>query len=288
QVITATHSSEVLAEVPAESVVWVSRSRKNSVRAPGPELMGEISGVLGTGFNLRLARALRARLVVFVEGDDTKVLRELATVAGAEAISAEREVVVIPLKGFDRWRGVEVFAWVLQDFLEGSVPTWVFLDRDVRDDKTVEEIESALKKAGANPHVWQKHELENYLVVSSPISRASGAPVGFVDDAIDEALEELKEPLRARYTNELMAGRGKLKDPGKAAIAANKRLERVWTSRAKRVDAVPGKELLAGVRRRLQDAGHEAVGDRSLAREFRAKEIAPELFEALATLEKQL
>ena len=58
QVITATHSPEVLAEARQDSVVWVAKERRRAVRAPEPEVLLELSETLGTHFNLRLAKAL--------------------------------------------------------------------------------------------------------------------------------------------------------------------------------------------------------------------------------------
>ena len=103
QTITATHSAEVLAEAPEDSVVWVHRTRKQSIRKPTAEVATELSSALGTAFNIDLARAFKSRAVVFVEGADVVILRELASTIGAVEIGSDRRITTIKLDGFDRW-----------------------------------------------------------------------------------------------------------------------------------------------------------------------------------------
>jgi predicted ATP-dependent endonuclease of OLD family len=76
QVISATHSADLLLEASEDSVIWVSRDRKRAVRAPGPKLQWEMSKTLGSAFNIPLARALRAQCALFVEGDDSKIFAD--------------------------------------------------------------------------------------------------------------------------------------------------------------------------------------------------------------------
>jgi predicted ATP-dependent endonuclease of OLD family len=130
QTITATHSAEVLAEAPPESVLWIDKGRRRSVAAPEPGAAAGLNSALGSLFNIRLARALRAKSVLFVEGDDAKILRHLASTAGTARIAAETGIAVIPLRGFDNWEHVEPFSWMSTGLLDDSVKVFVVLDRD--------------------------------------------------------------------------------------------------------------------------------------------------------------
>ena len=103
QTITATHSSEMLAEASSESVVWVDKTRRRAIRRPKPASLEDLSTQIGSSFNLRLATALRARIVVFVEGDDMSIIRELANTIGADHLARERNCAVIEIKGFSNW-----------------------------------------------------------------------------------------------------------------------------------------------------------------------------------------
>ena len=115
QTITATHSPELLAEASPEAVVWIDKSRRRSVLAPDTAVLSELMAAIGTQFNIRLARALRAKQVLFVEGDDMKLLRHLAEAVGARNVAREIDMAVIPLRGYSNWDRIEPFVWLVKD-----------------------------------------------------------------------------------------------------------------------------------------------------------------------------
>jgi len=171
QTVLATHSSEVIAEAPTDAVVWASRTRRRSVRSPKPAVLAELHKTLGSGFNMDLARTLKARAVVFVEGSDMKVLRLLAVTLQASNLAVESRVATISLDGFDRWDRVEQFQWLTKDLLGGRVPVYVLLDRDWRVESEVDGVITALHAVSVDAHIWRRHELESYLVSYDALSR---------------------------------------------------------------------------------------------------------------------
>ena len=100
---------------------------------------------------------LRSRAVLFVEGDDMKILRNLADAVGATFLRQERGLAVVPLGGFSNWHQVEPFAWLSRDLLGDAVTIFVVLDRDHREDATVNGLVATL--AVVSTHVWKRKEL---------------------------------------------------------------------------------------------------------------------------------
>jgi ATPase subunit of ABC transporter with duplicated ATPase domains len=88
QVITATHSSEILSEADPESIMWVDRSRTKALSGARGSLLGTLAQTLGSSFNIRLARALRSRHALFVEGQDMVVLSNWASTLNAGRLAA--------------------------------------------------------------------------------------------------------------------------------------------------------------------------------------------------------
>ena len=123
QTITATHSPEMLAEASVENVIWVDKTRRRAVRGPTASVMSDLSEAIGSQFNIRLAKALRSKVCLFVEGKDMKIVRYLARAVGAARLSTETGVAVVPLEGFSNWEHVEPFGWLVRNLLEGSVTT---------------------------------------------------------------------------------------------------------------------------------------------------------------------
>jgi energy-coupling factor transporter ATP-binding protein EcfA2 len=194
QTITATHSPEMLAEAAADTVVWVDKSRRRGVRRPAPATLEDLSAQIGSNFNLRLATALRARAVLFVEGQDMSVLRRLASTCSANAVAEERGCAVIGMEGFSKWVHVEPFQWLVEKFLEGAVRVFVLLDRDYRTDTQVRDIERKLGAVGVTAHVWRRKELESYLLESTTIARLSGLD----KTEVTERLRKITDARRTR------------------------------------------------------------------------------------------
>jgi hypothetical protein len=286
QTITATHSAEIVAEAGSESIIWVSRNRKRAVVAPDDRLLFELSDSLGTGFNLPLARTLRARCVLFVEGKDVKILRRVARTLGAGHIDREEDLAVIALEGVERSEHLAAFAWLVDNVLGNAVRTFVVLDRDYRDGPTITAIEKELRAAGIEPHVWRRHELENYLIHPSAIARVSGAPIEWVKQQLAEAVEGFEEDV---YSGIAAAMDRRLRKKGidakEIAKRAKKEADGVWKDPAKRQNACPGKELLSRVNERLQTAGHRAVRPRLLAERLLADEIPAEMRQLLVDVD---
>ena len=104
QFVLATHAAEIATEAPPRATVWVDRDRPRAVSAEShPDIEGLID-LLGIHFNLRLAPLLRARTAVFVEGDDSKVLRAIARTLGKKRILTETDIAIVPIKGSSNWR----------------------------------------------------------------------------------------------------------------------------------------------------------------------------------------
>jgi len=97
QTIAASHSAEVLVEASPRAVVWVSKDRRRAVRAPTDAVLSDLSTAIGSQFNLRLARALRSKAVLFVEGQDSRILRNFARTLGAVELINETNLITISL-----------------------------------------------------------------------------------------------------------------------------------------------------------------------------------------------
>lgn len=278
QTITATHSPEVLAEARDETIVWVSKDRRRAVRSPDPKVLYELSATLGTAFNLRVARALRARTVLFVEGQDAKLLREIARTLNLSRLVDEGNLAVIPMLGFDRWEHLEPFQWLVHDLLKDSVAGYVILDRDYRPDDSITAVEANLRAIGLGAHVWRRKEIENYLLHPAALARLSGAPQSWIEEQLAACTGELEDEVWAQLVAEnerLLSGRGL----ARATVIKNSKraADERWSDGPNRVHVCGGKDLLRMLNRRMQEAGFKAVTDRQLARRLRAGEIPEEL-----------
>ena len=278
QTITATHSSEMLAEASSESVVWVDKTRRRAIRRPKPASLEDLSTQIGSSFNLRLATALRARTVVFVEGDDMSIIRELAKTIGADHLAGERNCAVIEIKGFTNWVRVEPFKWFVSDFLDGSVEVFVLLDRDYRADADVDKVRSTLEAADIHAHVWRRKELESYLLDPTALARVSHASPSYVSSQLESITDAMTEDVLAQFAEKrhFFSAAGK-KDIAGTIRETNTELRPLVVDPVWRLHRYPAKEILAGLNADLQRAGHTTVSTKNLARQLRLSEIPEEM-----------
>jgi predicted ATP-dependent endonuclease of OLD family len=275
----------MLSEAPPDSVIWIDKGRRRAVRGPKATTLAEVSAALGTQFNLRQAKALRARVVLFVEGKDMKIVRSLARTLGARHVSTETHIAVIPLEGFDNWEHLEPFAWLFDALLHRSVPVFVVLDRDYRPATAVKDVLKRLAAIEIRGHVWERKELESYLLEPAAIARLSGATVEFVRDSLTEIAATKQHFVLARMLaeeNKLAAARGK---PVPTTERVSRELERNWRDLTWRLHHCPPKEMLSELNGVLDGAGNTPISTRRLAAELRVDEIAGEVADLIAAVE---
>jgi predicted ATP-dependent endonuclease of OLD family len=283
QTILATHSAEVLAEADERAISWIDKARKTAKRIPDTSIQFQLGQALGTNFNLGLARALRARLVLFVEGADMKVLRLLARAAGARTIATETGVAVVPLGGFSNWDRIEPFTWMKSKLLEDAVRVYVILDRDYRSPERVEEIVSRLNLAGVEPHVWDRKELESYLLEPNAIARLSNMKSSWVSKALSGIADGMKSHVMAQTSDAWEREKtGAKKHSSAVKEEVFQRFEQVWSAHPNRVCLCPAKQVLTELNKAIASSGKgKPVTVAGLARAMRREEIDPEMLKVL-------
>ena len=278
QTITATHSSEMLAEASSESVVWVDKSRRRAVRRPKPASLEDLSTQIGSSFNLRLATALRARTVVFVEGDDMSIIRELAKTVGADDLARENNCAVIEIKGFSNWVRVEPFKWFVSDFLDDAVDVYVLLDRDYRADADVGQVCSTLQAVGVHAHVWMRKELESYLLDPTALARVSKSSPSYILSQLESTTNNMTEAVLAQFAEKRhFFSKSRKKDLAGTLNETYTELRPLALDPEWRLHRYPAKEILSDLNNTLQQAGHTTVSTKTLARQLRQSEIPAEM-----------
>lgn len=286
QWILATHAPEILAEARRDSVILVDRTRKRARHLRDSKSLEQASQSLGTGFNLGLARALRSKVALFVEGQDMKVLRNVARKVGAKRLAGEKGVAVIPLGGFDKWAQAGSFATLSESLLGDSVKVYVILDRDNRTDGQAFDVANSLSRSGVRCHVWRKKEIESYFLIPGVISRLSGADVSTVRELLGAAIDAQKIDTQAQFLyrrqTDLVSASNHAMDVTRAAIPE---FEAWWSDEETRVGMVPPKRIFSSLNAELVAKGYSAVSVRAISNNMRAEEVVPELRDLLLEIE---
>jgi hypothetical protein len=278
QVIFASHSVELVAEAPPGSVIWIDRERRKAITSPDDATLHQLSSNMGTGFNLRLARVLRAKVVLFVEGDDMTVLRLLAKTLDLDHVVTGSGVATVSLGGASNRARLESFGWVADELLRGSVNGHVVLDRDFRSDDANRSIEQALRDHGLIPHIWERKELESYLIEVDAIGRLVDADADWVRSVLNEASQELRFHVTSRMTGAWYEDRPvRATDLTTISERVTRTVESLWSTPETAWARCPAKDLISAINAAAQRDGLRTLTAHKLARELRVAEIAPEM-----------
>ncbi|GAA3258780.1 hypothetical protein GCM10020216_097340 [Nonomuraea helvata] len=287
QVIFATHAPEILTEAARESIIWIDRTKQNSKRVHDESLLSDINLKLGSGFNLGMARALRSRVALFVEGYDMRVLRNMARIARAKRLAGERGVTVIPLRGFTNWSHVEPFAWMTRDLLGEAIEIYVILDRDYRTNEQVYDVTHALQSAGVRPHVWRRKELESYLLVPSAIARLVDIEADEIAQILEAGVADARDGVFANFAYER-----KKTDPSKHDVThtqeALKEFEQLWKIPENRLHMSPPKDLLSHLNRHFAANKIKTISTRAISNRLRLDELTSEMIDLFSSIEEHL
>jgi len=288
QVIYSSHASEVASESDSSSLVWIERSRTRSRRIETDKELGLLSDGLGSSFNLSIARALKAKVALFVEGEDMKLVSILASRLGAFGLANEQRIAVTGIGGFSHWPSVESFGYLKSGFLGSAVKVWLILDRDYRRLEEIVALEERMASADVTAHVWRKKELESYLLVPSAIARVMHLPLTTVDSLLALLHEELRIEVQAQFTNERFKFKEKKEDPTTFYARVTREFEAAWQTSDERSSMCNAKDMISGLNRRARSFEGRVVSARKLASALNRNEIDDELAEQLLSAEAAL
>jgi hypothetical protein len=225
--------------------------------------------------------------VVFVEGDDMKLVRHLAEAVDASRLAREADVTVIPLRGFSNWDRIEPFMWLTGDLLERSVTVFAILDREYRPDSACRNVTQRLRHIGVQCHVWKRKELESYLLDPDVLARLSGASADWVASELRAVASAMETEVFARFSVERQ--RLAPHDHQVQAIEEAKReFEELWRHIGHRLWMCPPKEILSALNQRFGTAGYKTLAFPMIARAFTSVEVPGEIRNVLERIEDSL
>jgi len=285
QLVIATHSIELIADVDPVALLSIDRSLPRSqfvTDLPGVQAL--IDG-LGGVHNIHVSRLLRGRAFLFVEGDDLRILRNLQSQVASDAAPID----LIPngeLGGRGGWISRLPSRLPERNTQGQRIRVYCLLDRDYfPDDEVAERLDEA-RQWRVNLRIWKKKELENYVLVPSLIARfiASRAEAGVttptpedVTGQIDAIVERMRDsPITDGIAAELFA-RDRRAGITVANRGARRRVASCWADRDERWALAPGKSVISALSEWSQQQFGVSFGPEQLARNAQRDELDPEI-----------
>lgn len=287
QVILTSHSADIVTEAPRGGVLWIDRKQRRAKRVSDERTMSALGASLGSNYDFALVHSLRARLVVASDCVDEREFRNLARTVGSLNLVNEKTTTIVKLSQNRTHDDHGDLAAALRDVLPTDLPALVWLGSGYRPRVSRDALENLLSEENLNSHIWNRPDIDSYLLDPAAIARASGAAPETVELRISQAMDEL----RRRAKGELVAAwvSERLDEaPGTVVEEADVHFESVWLEWDRRLEVVRGSHVLRSVNRWLAADGYRTVDSARLARSLHPGDLDQEVIAAFLTAEELL
>ena len=292
QLIVATHSIEMIAEVPSEDILIIDKSKVKSKYATNNLAVQEIVESIGSIHNIELIRLWSSQRFLIFEGDndDIKYLKAFQDVINPKS---ELPIDNIPHTYTDGWGGWQRVVGAHRVISKNSnVSTYCIFDSDYHTKEDIDKRYAEAKETGVNIHIWSKKEIENYLINLEVIYRYlnSISKVNVDKSKILKALETICDDLHDDVFD-CFAVELQSKDRSKTVKTVNNKVREImnerWTTLDSKLSVVSGKIFLKKLSKWCQDTYQVSIQKLSLAREFGADEISDEIKNVINSIEQK-
>jgi predicted ATPase len=283
QLLIATHSIEILADVEPDAILAIDRRQPESVFASDVEAVQAVVDSLGGVHSIQVTRLMRSKSAVLVEGKDIRILRILQRTLDPSAIPLDLRP-NFELGGRGGLRSGNVSVPRTNRYGE-DIRVYALLDHDYYPDDELDERRAEAQRESVELHIWQRKEIENYLLVPEAIARVVASEVGVgvaapsasdVATALDDIAAALRVEVTDCYGTQIQA-----RDRRLAFATARQRAEEIvepgYQSRAGAWAIVSGKNALSRLSAWSQLQFGVSFGSERVARELRRDEIPAEI-----------
>jgi predicted ATP-dependent endonuclease of OLD family len=267
RIILATHSVEIINSVEPSDVLLIDKKNKIARRISDLEGLQNISNLLGSSQNIQLSRLARGKKILFVEGEDLRLLWRLAKACNYEDIFRSGVLTVIPIEGFTQNDRIIHTNWAFTQILGEEIKISALLDRDYRTAEEINEVLEKLTKQVALAHILAKKEIENYFIIPAAIlktieqrlkERENHSDINqTIEIDIMGMLEDITDLHKTDTYSQLLSHRVKpihKAEKDVSTIISNflKEFEANWTILNYRINAICGKAFFSTLNEYLQ------------------------------------
>jgi len=274
QVIVATHSAEIMAEVEPDEILVINRAEPTSTYATKLPVAQQVLNSLGSVHNLQFARLATAKRFLLVEGEDVGVLKRFQNALFPKSISP-LDTLSMEVNGWGGWNLAIASARFLDQNTSGAVSCYCVFDRDYHTEQDLKKRRDDAQQRGIALHIWRKKELENYLLVPSAIQRVIVAKVGRktpsitdLSEQIDIIAESLRKTVERSLGSEILK-QSKGVDYATISDRADEQVAAAWKTQDDRWSIIPGKEAFSKLSSWTQKNYGVSLSTINIAREMR-------------------
>ena len=299
-VLLATHSSEIIAEADTNDILVIDKTQRSAKRVRSPEGIQSALGLLGSIHLVTMTTVAQTRRVLYIEGDDFKILRRFARRLDLSELAAGVGIAPISLGGFPSIQRIRAVSLGVSESIGGSILFSGIFDRDFRPDEEIEELLEKLKAELSLSVILERKEIENYLLIPAALDRAlarlledrarRNGESPDVGRPISEFLQEITDSMRADAQAQYLAKRADfLSHTGRDMSTINREaieiFEGKWNDDQLRLRVVSGKRVLSELSSRVQEEYKVNLTTAKIVEQLRESDIPWDLRQTLKDLD---
>lgn len=286
QIIIATHSVEIISEVLPENIVMIDKNNRNMRYANNLKAVQNIVDNIGGVHNLSLIRIGLRKKCLFVEGKDIKILTKLYDILYPDKINILATLPTIELHGFANLQ--EAFGTSKLFFAEtgGGIQSICILDRDYYPEELLERKRAMAEENHLTLHIWNRKEIENYLLVPQAIFRITKQNSNVYKVFLKEfemLVDEYKEGVTDQIAQHIFENNKSLSMPTCNALARDIMKEK-WSDLNSKLTMLSGKEFIKNINKWLKEKYKVSCSIDKIMKELNPDEIDNEIIEVLNIL----
>ncbi|MDP6428938.1 MAG: AAA family ATPase [Rhodospirillales bacterium] len=295
QRILATHSVEIMSEVPPEDILVVEKRKGKSKFATSNTAVQKVIDDLGGIHNIHLTRLTTSRKLILVEGNDLPIMKAFQDAIFPNSQEPFDAVPNMPIGGWHGWQFGLGSTVLLKNEMGEDLFTYCILDRDHRTREEIRKRYGDAKKRNVILHIWRRKEIENYLLAPSAITRVINLAIAkkkrkakdiVVEEEIFEIIDKLKDSITDSVAEHIIQYNRKL-----SLRTANKEardiVKKAWKSSERRLNIAGGKEVLARLSNWSQEKYGASLSAIRIARQIREEELPHEVREVITMIEER-
>lgn len=249
QVIVATHSLEIISMVDPDNILQINKTDKTMRYATDSKSVQKVIDDIGGIQNFALLKLGKSRKCLFVEGKDIKILNIFSEILFHKQLNLP----LIPIGGFNNIPRVYGTSNLFYKETDNQIQCIAIVDRDYRDPIVINKISQEAEKEYLNLHVWERKEIENYLIVPEVLYEL--IPVRYhikyedfllqLDSLLDSQKDDVFDSFSTQYRQDCKyIDEGQQWDIKTCNQKARNYIAENWTDMSKKISLVGGKDFL--------------------------------------------
>lgn len=285
QTIIATHSIEIMSEVDSRNIITIDKKSRQMTYATDIKAVQKIIDEIGSVSNLSLARIGSAKKCIFVEGEDLKILAKFADILYPKMTDSVNELPHASLGGFQNLNEAFGASKLFFDETNGTVRCMCILDSDYFPLDLLEEKKTLAQKNNLILHIWNRKELENYVIEPRVLFRLTALPKENYESFLQKfeaLLDTYQDDVFDQYAEHIVLYRKC--GHSTANKEARKYMNEHWKGVDGKLALVSGKKVLRDINRWMRSAYGVSCSLSKIIASFTENDVCDEMKSVIADL----